>query len=172
MKAEHVKTPETTEEVSSHPGETGLGGTKRHRNTPCAREKPRADWKRDLQICGAGRKSRTRPTLVVGQKPYGKSQVNYALFGWMNDLGHNSEGWMETVIWTYKMTVKSPIWDNGDWRQAMAFAKAGYRGWPLFSYPPIPNPPTKYSVCLNCGRSYNADLDSVWPHPGWNYIWW
>src|SRR5208283_3116159 len=30
--------------------------------------------KKDLQPCGAGRKSRKRPTPVVGQKPYGKSQ--------------------------------------------------------------------------------------------------
>jgi hypothetical protein len=35
--------------VSSHPGEKGVGSTKRHRNTPCAREKPRPDWKKDLQ---------------------------------------------------------------------------------------------------------------------------
>jgi hypothetical protein len=30
--------------------------------------------KKDLQICEAGRKSRKRPTLVVGQKPNGESQ--------------------------------------------------------------------------------------------------
>jgi hypothetical protein len=75
MKAEHVKTPENTEEVSSHPGEKGLGRTKRHRNTPSAREKPRTDCKNDLQICEAGRKSRKRPTLVVGKNPNGKSQL-------------------------------------------------------------------------------------------------
>jgi hypothetical protein len=33
MRAELVKTPETTEEMSSHPGETAFGRTKRHRNT-------------------------------------------------------------------------------------------------------------------------------------------
>jgi hypothetical protein len=33
MKAEHVKTTETTEEVSSPPGEKGLWIPKRHRNT-------------------------------------------------------------------------------------------------------------------------------------------
>jgi hypothetical protein len=30
--------------------------------------------KKFLQIYGAGRKSRKRPTLVVGKKPYGKCQ--------------------------------------------------------------------------------------------------
>jgi hypothetical protein len=33
-----------------------------------------ADWKKDLQLCGAGRKSRKRRTLVVGRKPNGKCQ--------------------------------------------------------------------------------------------------
>jgi hypothetical protein len=75
MKAEHVKTPENTEEVSFHPAENRLGRTERHRNTPSDREKPRADWKKGLQICGAGRKSRKRPALVVGKKPNGKNQL-------------------------------------------------------------------------------------------------
>jgi hypothetical protein len=51
---------------------------KMHRNTSCAREIPRADWKRDLQICGEGRESRRRPTLVVGKKPNGKYQLRGA----------------------------------------------------------------------------------------------
>ncbi len=71
-----MKTMEITEEVSSHPEERGLGGTKRHRNTPCAREKPTADWKKTLQINEAGGKSRKILTLVVGTKPNGKSQLN------------------------------------------------------------------------------------------------
>jgi hypothetical protein len=32
-------------------------------------------WKNDLQIQGAGRKSRKPPTPFVGKKPYGKSQL-------------------------------------------------------------------------------------------------
>jgi hypothetical protein len=39
---------ETTEEVSSHPGETGHSSQKKHRNTPGAREKSRANWKKTL----------------------------------------------------------------------------------------------------------------------------
>jgi hypothetical protein len=74
MKDDHVKTTETTEEVSSHPGEKGHWSQKRHRNTPCAVEKQRVNWKKDLQICGPGKKSRKRPTLVVGKKPNGKYQ--------------------------------------------------------------------------------------------------
>jgi hypothetical protein len=42
---------------------------------PFAREKRRADWKKDLQICGVGGKSGKRPTLFVGKKSYGKSQL-------------------------------------------------------------------------------------------------
>src|SRR5260221_10665908 len=45
------------------------------RSMPFAREKPGADWKMDLQTRGAGRKSRRRPTLVVGMKPNGKSRM-------------------------------------------------------------------------------------------------
>ncbi|MGA2542758.1 MAG: hypothetical protein ABSG78_14510, partial [Verrucomicrobiota bacterium] len=33
------------------------------------------DWKNDLQTCGEGRESRKSPTLVVGKKSNGKSQV-------------------------------------------------------------------------------------------------
>ena len=71
-----MKTTETTEEVSSHGVEKRVERHKCQRSAPCAREKPRADWKKDLQICGAGRKSRKRPTLVVGKKPNGKYQIN------------------------------------------------------------------------------------------------
>jgi hypothetical protein len=33
-----------------------------------------ADCKNELQICGAGRESRNRPMLIVGNKTNGKSQ--------------------------------------------------------------------------------------------------
>ena len=36
--------------------------------------KPRADWKKGLQVCGVGGKSRTGSTLVVGKKLNEKSQ--------------------------------------------------------------------------------------------------
>jgi hypothetical protein len=49
---------------------------KKHRNTPSAREKRGADSKKDLQICGAGGKSRKRPTLFVGEKSNGKFRMN------------------------------------------------------------------------------------------------
>jgi hypothetical protein len=34
------------------------------------------DWKKNLQIYGAGAKSQERPTLVVGRKPNVKSQAS------------------------------------------------------------------------------------------------
>jgi hypothetical protein len=77
MKAEHVKTPETTEEVSLHGVEKRVEWHKCQRSAPFAREKPRADWENGLQICGAGRKSQKRPTLVVGKNPNGKYRVKY-----------------------------------------------------------------------------------------------
>jgi len=40
------------------------------------RTKTFGDWKNGLQIRGAGRKSRKPPTLTVGIKPYGKSQLD------------------------------------------------------------------------------------------------
>ena len=51
-------------------------GTNRSEAPPCAREKPRADGKMDLQTCGEERESRKRPTLGVGKKPNGKYQFN------------------------------------------------------------------------------------------------
>jgi hypothetical protein len=40
-----------------------------------ARENLRADWKKDLQIYEAGRRSQMRPRLVAGGKPKGKSYL-------------------------------------------------------------------------------------------------
>ena len=70
-----MKTPATTEEVSSRGVEKRAERHKCQRSAPFAKEKPRVDLKKGLQIYGAGRKSRKRPTLVVGQKPYGKCQI-------------------------------------------------------------------------------------------------
>src|SRR5664279_785825 len=51
-------------------------GAKNGIETPPTPEKNRgADWKKDLQTCCKGRKSRKRPTLVVGTKPNGKSRL-------------------------------------------------------------------------------------------------
>jgi hypothetical protein len=57
------------------PEEKGYWSTRWRQNTSCAGQKPRADWRNDLQIRGAGRKSRKLPTPVVGMKPYGKCQL-------------------------------------------------------------------------------------------------
>ncbi|HWY29726.1 MAG TPA: hypothetical protein VNX46_03165 [Candidatus Acidoferrum sp.] len=37
----------------------------------------RTHWKKDSQISEAGRKSQKPPMPVVGNKPYGKSRINY-----------------------------------------------------------------------------------------------
>jgi hypothetical protein len=71
-----MKTKETLEEVSSHPGEKGHWRQKSI-GTPPPPEKSgertrKKDSKKDLQICGAGGKPRKRPTLFVGEKSNGK----------------------------------------------------------------------------------------------------
>jgi hypothetical protein len=71
-----MKTMETTEDVSSYGVEKRVERHKSQRSAIVVREKPMADWKKDLQIFEAGRKSRKRPTLVVGRKPNGKCQFN------------------------------------------------------------------------------------------------
>jgi hypothetical protein len=74
-----MKTPATTEEVSSREVEKRAERHKCQRSAPFAKEKPRVDLKKGLQIYGAGRKSRKRSTLVVGHKPYGKCQMKTKL---------------------------------------------------------------------------------------------
>ena len=73
-----MKTMATMEELSS----VGLEKREERRNwrqiVPCAREKPLANLKKTLQIRGAGRKSRKRPTPVMGKKPNGKSRLKCA----------------------------------------------------------------------------------------------
>jgi hypothetical protein len=56
MKANYVKTAETTEAVSSLPGETGLASQKCRLNTFRADKKPVADLEKDLQNYEAERK--------------------------------------------------------------------------------------------------------------------
>jgi hypothetical protein len=70
-----MKTTTSTEEVSSHPVEKGRCEPKKHRNSPVPENNRNGLDKKFLQIYGAGRKSRKRPTLVVGKKPYGKCQI-------------------------------------------------------------------------------------------------
>jgi hypothetical protein len=60
-----MKTTATTEAVSSPPGEKEHWSQQWHRNTSCSGQKPVVDWKNDLQIQGAGRKSRKQPTPFV-----------------------------------------------------------------------------------------------------------
>jgi hypothetical protein len=79
MKAEPVKN--TVEHGKYGGGVFAWGGKRaeRHkcqRSAPFAREKPRADWKKELQTCGSGRKSRKGRMLVVGKKSNGKSRFN------------------------------------------------------------------------------------------------
>ena len=69
-----MKTTATTKAVSSPPEENEHWSQRWRRNTTCAGQKPRADWKNVLQIRGAGRKSQKQPAPVVGNKPNGKSQ--------------------------------------------------------------------------------------------------
>src|SRR5271154_2064556 len=78
MKADHVKTTATTEEVSSHPGETRHWSQKCRRNTFRAGKKPVADEKmscKSVEQAENHQKSTKMFTPFVRIKPYGKSQV-------------------------------------------------------------------------------------------------
>jgi hypothetical protein len=69
-----MKTTATTEAVSSPPEEKWHLSQQWRQNTFRAGQKPRSDWKNDLQTYEEGRKSRKPPTPFEGIKPYGKSQ--------------------------------------------------------------------------------------------------
>jgi hypothetical protein len=69
-----MKTKETTEEVSSHPRDKGLGNPETHGNTCGAEEKPRRTGKKGLPICGEEIKSTKRLTLIVSKRLNGKSR--------------------------------------------------------------------------------------------------
>jgi hypothetical protein len=63
-------------EVLHIPEKKGHWIPKWRRNIPRAGEKTGVNWKNDLQIRGAGRKSRKSPAPVLGNKLIGKSQLN------------------------------------------------------------------------------------------------
>ena len=70
-----MKITAQTEAVSSPPEEKWHWSQQWRQNTFRAGQKLKADWKKDLQNLGAGRKSRKPPTPFVGMKPNGKSQL-------------------------------------------------------------------------------------------------
>jgi hypothetical protein len=78
-----MKTMETTDEVSSHPGGKGAWEDRRASEHPLAREKSRPDWENGLQICVEGTKSRKRLTPVVGKKSNGKSRIKFPIRSWL-----------------------------------------------------------------------------------------
>jgi hypothetical protein len=100
----HMKTTATTEAVSLPPEEKWHWIQQWRRNTTCAGQKPRSDWKNDSQIQGAGRKSRKSPTPFVGIKPYGKSQVEGFPMG---QHTYNSVGGVKRTVrrFTTKLAV-------------------------------------------------------------------
>src|SRR5271167_1775074 len=99
-----MKTMATTEAVSSVGMEKRVERHICQRSAPVIREKPRVDWKMDLQYCGTGRKSGKHPTLVVGKKPYGKSQLRPI---------RRSEraGWTVPPALARSGSPRSPIWN-------------------------------------------------------------
>jgi hypothetical protein len=123
--------------------------------------------------CGRGRQCEGSVYLSAQSSGcYYGWDVNYALFGWINDLCGFSESHMESLVWAYKNLIKRPWGDKGDAEQAMGFAKAGYAGWPLFDFPTIPSPRADFTACQNCGRSYRDEpLNSTWPNSAWKYVW-
>lgn len=61
-----MKTKETTEEVSSHPGEKGLEAQKRMETLPALKRNPRRTEEKGLQTHGNRAESRKMPTLIMG----------------------------------------------------------------------------------------------------------
>jgi hypothetical protein len=70
-----MKTMKNTEEVSSDSMKKRVEMSNGRQIDPYATGKPRTDEKMNFQICGTGKKSRKRFTLVVKKKPYGKSRI-------------------------------------------------------------------------------------------------
>jgi hypothetical protein len=68
MKAEHVKTAETTEAVSSHPGETGHWSPKRHRNSPLCQRKTEGGLEKWLASLWTRKKIRKKAHAGRGQE--------------------------------------------------------------------------------------------------------
>jgi hypothetical protein len=56
MKADHVKTTATTDALSSHPGENGVGAKNRVKTLPMPQKTRRWKLENDLQIYEAGQK--------------------------------------------------------------------------------------------------------------------
>ena len=85
------ETQQSLEDAGNHGGGVFASGQTACEKAQFAAKRPRwqgkteggatKSGKKDLQTCATGRKSRKRPTLVVGKKPYGKSQFSSLAHG-------------------------------------------------------------------------------------------
>jgi len=81
----HIRMKEDTQQLQGNTGNHGegvfawggkaCGKAQMSMKRSLCQKKTEADWNKELQIRGAGRKSRKRPTLVVGKKSNGKYQL-------------------------------------------------------------------------------------------------
>ncbi len=94
--------------------------------------------------------------------------VNYTLFGWIGSLCNMSEQQTLDDVAFWK-NWKHIFGDGGNPAQAIAFTIAGYNGWPATASADIPAPPPTYSFCHTCGKAFQLNMDSTWPHSNW---WW
>jgi hypothetical protein len=122
-----MKTMETTEEVSSDDPVKRVKRLKYQRSALVARGKRTADHKTGLQNCRTGRKSGKHPTLVVGQKPYGKSRLKQR----------------QSFILKFKNIMKSPKIETNPVPSVPVQPSNDSSDW-FFSYQRLENPHWEY----------------------------
>jgi hypothetical protein len=72
MKVKHIKTPESTEEVSPHQGEKWLGSQKRHRNTLLPEK---SGGRIGIRTCKSMEQDQTRKRAHAGRGPDAKREI-------------------------------------------------------------------------------------------------
>jgi hypothetical protein len=91
MKAEQVKTPQNTEEVSSHPGKKGIGA-KKAIGTPPVSEKNRG--RTGKKACKSGRREDNHEN--------GKKQFIYAM-----NINSNGKSWLKCNLIRFFVVIYS-----------------------------------------------------------------
>jgi RHS repeat-associated protein len=81
--------------------------------------------------------------------------VNYVLFGAMNKLCRYPKSHMLQFVNTYTLLPGKTT----NRLSKIAWAKAGYNGWPSSK---TPNPPRKYRNCKPCNMKYTSPLRYLW----------
>ncbi len=121
-------------------------------------------WSSHIQTKKCGQGQQCYESVEVSGQCYWAWDVNYVLYGWLNNLCEISETKMLIRIFLWKTIGKGGKDPVGP---PKAWAKVGYSQWPILPTT-LPAGLPKFKNCTTgCGTYPNRSLNSTWPNASW-----